>query len=104
MSYKPTNKVCITKIGMQRKHDRMVAQELAKRFPLIYEELSFEAEQFIAFDQQNPYSTVVDANPPDKKKSGMMRAVKKFKAEQREQALNEKFVPKFYGILKGPQK
>ncbi len=59
---KPTNHTVITKEGMKRKMDRMMAAELAKRFPEIYDALYDEILVTLKYDQANPFSTIVGRN------------------------------------------
>lgn len=93
---KPTRFACTTDIGLKRKMDRMIAQELAARYPAIYDEIYNEAKQYCEFDQWSPTSRVQDVKVGKESVNHKVHSI--IKKEQREAAIKEKFVPKYLGI------
>lgn len=93
---KPTNKTCSTEIGLKRKQDRMVAAELAKRYPDIYEEIVTEVNGYIEFDQWNPRAQVISVAVG--KESAQHRTMKAVKRQMLKEAVDLKQEhPRYFG-------
>ena len=82
----PTNHTVITREGMQRKMDRMIARDLQKRFPEIYNQLFAEAQATMRFDQANPFATVIGRNTPGQ--SPLEKAIRANKRQLMKQAID----------------
>lgn len=98
MSLKPTRYVCTTPIGLKRKKDRMIAEELASRYPEIYAELLADVEVFCDFDQWNPVSRVQEVKVGEQ--SRRHRAFTEAKRLQLKEAINEKQAHPFFTGVK----
>lgn len=96
----PTNHTVITREGMQRKMDRMIARDLQKRFPEIYNQLFAEAQATMRFDNANPFATIIGRNKVGQ--SPLEKAVRANKRQLMKQAIEtghlEVVAPKRLGV------
>lgn len=92
---KPTMKTCTTEIGLKRKRDRMISAELAKRYPHIFDEIAFEVDGYIEFDQFSPTSQPISV--ANGKESVRHKAFRKAKFKILEEAIENKTVVRYFG-------
>lgn len=93
----PTRYVVTTKEGLDRKLNRLITNELMKRYPTIFAELENEAKAYISFDQYNPTSKVARGS-----NGTISKTVKAYTAAKHLQLIdaveNNDAPAKFFGI------